>query len=387
MKNIPEKADDKSASSGLNIKDPLSDAELDIIDEELNLVERTFASAYRKPDEIDPEEEAYALSLATKLISQAENRRIQGRTLIDQIKDEGCILSLKDLARVLHRAWKNNFIHRKEDPDTVGTKRTGFIYWIDETNRSLEQIEEGDLPAESFERSENEAHDMRDEKKTAVPGAQDEGSVVRWLSSDGRKMPFSGQKIADIPAGESAYAHLEGVPRGLYARNFKDVASFDRVLVHSLEKGRYYAPAAHVVNPALENPPQTIEVGFMDTLSRDEENKAIPAVSEDVHLPESKKDEGSGSVQENGAVSAPALEDSFLASYAAAQAWSLRTGQPWPVAFMTSLIEQAAREASQVRIEREHHRAVRRIVLAQTELMRAAILIDESASFQETLDF
>lgn len=382
MKNIPEKTDDKSASSGLNIRDPLSDAELDIIDEELNLVERTFASAYRKPDEIDPDEEAYALSLATKLISQAENHRIQGRTLIDKIKDEGCILSLKDLARVLHRAWRNNFIHRKEDPDTVGTKRTGFIYWIDETNRSLEQIEEGDLPAESFERSENEAHDMRDEKKTAVPGAQDEGSVVRWLSSDGRKMPFSGQKIADIPAGASAYAHLEGVPRGLYARNFKDIASFDRVLVHSIEKGRYYAPAAHVVNAALESPPETVDVGHVDAVSSEDTIQASHPAAEDAHSPESKKHEGP---QE--AVSMPVLEDSFLSSYTAAHAWSMKTGQAWPVAFMEALIEQAVREASQVRIEREHHRAVRRIVLAQTELMRAAILIDESASYQESLDF
>ena len=387
MKNIPGKADDKSASSGLNIGNTVPDAELDIQEEGLNLVERTFASAYRKSDEIDPDEEAHALALVSKRIELAEGRQLNGHTLIEQVREEGCILSPKDLARVLHRAWKNNFIHRKSVPEMVGTKRTGFIYWIDETNRPLELIEIEADPEKSFENTESKGLERNGEMKVAVVDPRDEVEMVHWLSSDGRKMPFSGQKIADIPAGESAYAHLEGVPRGLYARNFKDVASFDRVLVHSLEKGRYYAPAAHVVNPSLENPPQTIEVGFMDTLSRDEENKAIPAVSEDAHLPESKKDEGSGSVQENGAVSAPALEDSFLASYAAAQAWSLRTGQPWPVAFMTSLIEQAAREASQVRIEREHHRAVRRIVLAQTELMRAAILIDESASFQETLDF
>lgn len=379
LKSLPEPDDADASSLGLS------------------LLDRTFASSYPTADEIDPDEEALALGKAVEILLRVKEAdgaegNLGGRVLIDRIKEEGSILSLKDVARVLHRAWRSNLIHRAIDRPHLRDTRHSFVYWVDETNVPLEDV----LATLSFERA-SERNETSKENSIMSPAAvmlppveatPFVSSFVAWISLDGRKTPMQGMTLANVPAGTSAYAHLAGASRKSYARNFKDVAGVDRVLVFDERTGRYYAPAVHVLAKTTEvsqvaepleskkeqgEPEGTVAVAPPSAL-------ALPPEVVELSMPEDEPattDEAPVATFEDFAPLK--LEDSFMRSYEAALIWRMKTGLTWSAGFMIDLIEQAAREARQVAREREHHRAVRRVVLAQTDLLRAAILLDEGA--------
>jgi len=385
LKTVPECDDSETSSMGLS------------------LLDRTFASSYPAADEIDPDEEAFALGKAVEILLRVKQRegaegKLGGRMLIDLIKEEGSILSLKDVARVLHRAWRSNLIHRAIDRPHLRDARHSFVYWVDESNASLEEV----LASMSYARNSTTREKLKEdlimipanEMLTSVEKTPFVSTLVEWISLDGRKTPMQGMTLADIPAGSSAYAHLAGVPRKSYARNFKDVAGVDRVLVFDERTGRYYAPAVHVLSKSAAGSKSAEEMKLAETIQvvesleskKELENPkgpvavatpaALPQLPEVVELP--APTEGAP-VAMSEAFAPLRLEDSFMRSYEAALIWRMQTGRVWSAGFMVDLIEQAAREARQVAREREHHRAVRRVVLAQTDLLRAAILLDEGA--------
>ena len=382
LKSLPESDDADASSLGLS------------------LLDRTFASSYPTADEIDPDEEAFALGKAVEILLRVKDKegdegKLGGRVLIDLIKEEGSILSLKDVARVLHRAWRGNLIHRAIDRPHLRDTRHSFVYWVDETNAALEDV----LASLSYERT-SASNEASKENSAMNPTAANPPSVettpfvstfVAWISLDGRKTPMQGMTLANVPAGTSAYAHLHGVSRKSYARNFKDIAGVDRVLVFDERTGRYYAPAVHVlartaeisqVVEPLESKKEREEIEDLVATEPSEAPSALALPPEIVELP-IPEDELAPTDEAPVAMSeafAPLkLEDSFMRSYEAALIWRMKTGLSWSAGFMIDLIEQAAREARQVAREREHHRAVRRVVLAQTDLLRAAILLDEGA--------
>lgn len=370
----------------------------------LSLLDRTFASSYPTADEIDPDEEAFALGKAVEILLRVKDKegdegKLGGRVLIDLIKEEGSILSLKDVARVLHRAWRGNLIHRAIDRPHLRDTRHSFVYWVDETNAALEDV----LASLSHERT-SASNEASKENSAMNPTAANPPSVetmpfvstfVAWISLDGRKTPMQGMTLANVPAGTSAYAHLHGVSRKSYARNFKDIAGVDRVLVFDERTGRYYAPAVHVlaktaeISPVVEpleskkeyeEPEGPVAVAPPAALVATPSALALPPEVVELPMPETDPaptDEAPVAMSE--AFAPLKLEDSFMRSYEAALIWRMKTGLSWSAGFMIDLIEQAAREARQVAREREHHRAVRRVVLAQTDLLRAAILLDEGA--------
>lgn len=373
----------------------------------LSLLDRTFASSYPTADEINLDEEAFALGKAVEILLRVKDKegdegRLGGRVLIDLIKEEGSILSLKDVARVLHRAWRGNLIHRAIDRPHLRDTRHSFAYWVDETNAALEDV----LASPSHERT-SASNEASKENSAMNPTAANLPSVettpfvstfVAWISLDGRKTPMQGMTLANVPAGTSAYAHLHGVSRKSYARNFKDIAGVDRVLVFDERTGRYYAPAVHVlartaeisqVVEPLESKKECEETEDLVATESAETPSALVVTPSALALPPEivelpmPEDEPAPTDEAPVAMSeafAPLkLEDSFMRSYEAALIWRMKTGLSWSAGFMIDLIEQAAREARQVAREREHHRAVRRVVLAQTDLLRAAILLDEGA--------
>ena len=403
LKSLPESDDADTSSLGLS------------------LLDRTFASSYPTADEIDPDEEAFALGKAVEILLRVKDKegdegRLGGRVLIDRIKEEGSILSLKDVARVLHRAWRGNLIHRAIDRPHLRDTRHSFVYWVDETNAALEDV----LASLSYERTpasnetskENSAMNPTAANLPSVETTPFVSTFVAWISLDGRKTPMQGMTLANIPAGTSAYAHLHGASRKSYARNFKDVASVDRVLVFDERTGRYYAPAVHVlartaeisqVVEPLESKKEREEIEDLVATEPSEAPSALvvapsalvvtpsalvvtpsalalPPEIVELPIPVSEPEPAEvASVEASEAFAPLKLEDSFMRSYEAALIWRMKTGLSWSAGFMIDLIEQAAREARQVAREREHHRAVRRVVLAQTDLLRAAILLDEGA--------
>lgn len=379
LKSLPEPDDADESSLGLS------------------LLDRTFASSYPTADEIDPEEEAFALGKAVEILLRVKDKegdegKIGGRVLIDLIKEEGSILSLKDVARVLHRAWRGNLIHRAIDRPHLRDTRHSFVYWVDETNAALEDV----LASLSYERTpasnetskENSAMNPTAANLPSVETTPFVSAFVAWISLDGRKTPMQGMTLANVPAGTSAYAHLHGVSRKSYARNFKDIVGVDRVLVFDERTGRYYAPAVHVLAKTTEvsqvaepleskkereEPEGPVAVAPPSAL-------ALPPEVVELPMPEDEPETTDEAPVATFEAFAPLkLEDSFMRSYEAALIWRMKTGLTWSAGFMIDLIEQAAREARQVAREREHHRAVRRVVLAQTDLLRAAILLDEGA--------
>lgn len=384
------------ASGSLPMHDECNERDAPLVSSAIagqSLLDRTFASSYPTTDEIDPDDEVFAMRAAVEILQQAKGQdvdeKIGGRELIDRIKEAGSILSLRDVARVLHRAWREKIIHRALDQPHLRDTRHSFVYWVDETNVTLASFFDGfarDNATDDLVVAPTHSDSITQDASImgiVIPSAS-EANTVHWTSLDGRKTPMQGIKLADIPAGESAYAHLQGVARRSYARNFKNVTGADRVLVFNEEKACFYAPAIHVLDrqsEPLESKKAVVpdERLTVSTPENQETGLAQPAALETRAPAFGTLSEAPAAVEPSPAVIPLRLEACFLRSVEAAMLWRMKTGKSWPDEFMTDLIEQAVREARQVERERAHHRAVRRVVLAQTDMLRAAILLDEGA--------
>lgn len=235
----------------------------------MNFIERTVASCYPARQNIDPENIQIAIKETIRLIQSSVSGAMDGRDLMASLEDSDCLLSVGDCARMFHWAYRKNILLRQPSA-------TGFSYSLNVKNtkkplllESLigEVIDSMTAPSSqhlrdvfsSFETAEDMHQWIADHlpsgfKNRPLDIAADAvfkvkiPALVMWKSSNGSGNKMRGITLARVKGGMSSYDLIpEGTPRRRYRENFKDVSEHDRYLVYSVEKEKFYTPAAHIV--------------------------------------------------------------------------------------------------------------------------------------------